>query len=372
MENDEFIGTPIDGKAMATYITEQLKEIIEKDKLAPYKDGKFNTESMLPSKMKLIIVTTGDSAAGASYVTSKITKCNELGIMAIIIHYDFLSSDAVNNLCTRLSKYDYPPFIIQLPIIGDNTRMEIYEKLFTNMKANGSFEFDDDIRKHIAMMDVDGIISPDNILYTYAPTHMIDMDLHSLISYHNLPCTPIGIMYMLDKTLGKDLSGLSATILGRSELVSKPLYQYLMDRDCTVTMCHSKTNKYDITEYIKNSDIIISAMGKLNELSDAINILTDKAKENLNLDKKVLIDVSINRGSDGKLHGDCDIETAKKFKYYTPVPGGVGPMTVAMLMCNVVKYYQNTYQSNYAGSIIPVYPMKMNPKSIDIYRYTMI
>lgn len=355
MGNTEFIGTPIDGKSLASDITSKLKEIIENENLS--------------SKMQLIIVTTGDSAAGLSYVKSKVNKCKELGIQADVIHYDFLSGDAVTDLCNKLQSYGYPPFIIQLPITGDNTRTEIYEELYANIKDYCETLSNDDIHKLIAMMDVDGIISPDNILYTYAPSHMIDMDLHNLIPYYNLPCTPIGIMYMLDNYLDKDLSNTSATILGRSELVSKPLYQYLMDRDCTVTMCHSKSNKADMLEYIKNSDIIISAMGQLNGLTNLINLLNDNYKDDLRLYDKTLIDVSINRGLDGKLHGDCDIETAKKFKYYTPVPGGVGPMTVAMLMCNVVKFYQNKYQSNYAGSIIPVYPMKMKPKNLDIYKY---
>lgn len=365
MENTEFIGTPIDGKCLAIDITNKLKKIIEKDNLAPNLGS-----DILPPKMHLIIVTTGDSAAGLSYVKSKVNKCKELGIRANVIHYDFLSSDAVTDLCNQLYSYEYPPFIIQLPITGDNTRTEIYEELYDNIKAHWDNSSDDQIRKHIAMMDVDGIISPDNILYTYAPFHMIDPDLHSLIPYYNLPCTPMGIMYMLDNYWDKDLSEISATILGRSELVSKPLYQYLMDRDCTVTMCHSKSNKTDMLEYIKNSDIIISAMGQLDSLSNLINLLTDKYKDELRLCDKTLIDVSINRGPDGKLHGDCDIETAKKFKYYTPVPGGVGPMTVAMLMCNVVKFYQYNYQSTFAGAIVPIYPMKMKPKNLSIYKYT--
>lgn len=363
MENTEFVGTPIDGKCLAIEITNNLKKIIEEDNLAPNLGS-----NMIPAKMRLIIVTTGNSAAGLSYVRSKVNKCKELGINAIIIHYDFLSSDAVEKLCDELNRYNYPPFIIQLPITGDNNRTEIYEELYNNMKAHSGLS-DDDIRKHIAMMDVDGIISPDNILYTYAPSHLIDPDLHSLIPYYNLPCTPMGIIHMLDVYWDKDMSQISATILGRSELVSKPLYQYLMDRDCTVTMCHSKSNKSDMLEYIKNSDIIISAMGQLNGLSNLINLLSDKYKDELRLHDKTLIDVSINRGPDGKLHGDCDIEVAKKFKYYTPVPGGVGPMTVAMLMCNVVKFYQYNYQSNYAGAIIPVYPMKMKPKYLDNYNY---
>lgn len=367
MDNSEFIGTPIDGKMLANKVTDSLKEIIKKDNLAPNL-----TSNVLPAKMHLIIVTTGDSAAGLSYVKSKVNKCKELGIRSTIIHYDFLSSDAVTDLCNKLYSYDYPPFIIQLPITGDNTRTEIFEELYDNIKAHWDSLSDDQIRRHITLMDMDGIISPDNILYTYAPSHIIDSDLHSLIPYYNLPCTPMGIMYMLDNYWDKDLSGISATILGRSELVSKPLYQYLMDRDCTVTMCHSKTDRLEIAEYIKNSDIIISAMGQLNSLSDLIYSPNKEYVKSLHLEHKTLIDVSINRGPDGKLHGDCDSEIAKKFKYYTPVPGGVGPMTVAMLMCNVVKFYQYNYQSNFAGAIIPVYPMKMKPKNLAIYKYTMI
>lgn len=323
MENTGFVGTLIDGKMLASKITENLISQI----------------NVLQPKMKLIIVTTGNSVAGMSYVKSKVNKCKELGIESNVIHYDFLNINTLRDLCNKLCSYDYPPFIIQLPITGDVIRTEIYEELYNNMKANQADLSDSQIRKHIAMMDVDGIISPDNILYTYAPSHMLDMNHSDSIDYYNLPCTPMGIMYMIDSYLGEDLSGTSATILGRSELVSKPLYQYLMDRDCTVTMCHSKTDRSDIVEYIKNSDIIISAMGKLNALSDLILSYNKDDLSDLHLENKTLIDVSINRGPDGKLHGDCDSEIAKKFKYYTPVPGGVGPMTVAMLMYNVVKFY---------------------------------
>ena len=81
------------------------------------------------------------------------------------------------------------------------------------------------------------------------------------------------------------------------------------------------------------------------------------------------IDVGIFKGEDGKLRGDCDPEYAPKFKNYTPVPGGVGPMTVAMLMCNVVKYYQLPNQSNYSGAIIPIYPYSVMPKVYGLYKY---
>ncbi|MNT09129.1 Bifunctional protein FolD protein [compost metagenome] len=141
-------------------------------------------------------------------------------------------------------------------------------------------------------------------------------------------CTPYGIMKMFDE-YNINLEGKKVTILGRSNIVGKPLIQCCLNKNATVTVCHSKT--VNLKEHTLNSDVIIAAIGKPNFLTeDMVN------------DGTVIIDVGINRTSDGKIVGDVDYEKVySKASYITPVPGGVGPMTIAMLMNNVLKAANN-------------------------------
>ena len=122
-----------------------------------------------------------------------------------------------------------------------------------------------------------------------------------------------------------DLTGKNVTIIGRSNIVGKPLIQCCLNKNATVTVCHSKTK--DLKEHTKNADVVISAIGKSKFVTE------DMIKSGA-----VVIDVGTNRGEDGKITGDVDFENvSKKASYITPVPGGVGPMTIAMLMNNVIK-----------------------------------
>lgn len=133
---------------------------------------------------------------------------------------------------------------------------------------------------------------------------------------------------MLDK-YGIDLAGKKVTIIGRSNIVGKPLIQCFLNKNATVTICHSKTD--DIKEHTKDADIVVVAIGKPKFL-----------KENMVKKNSVIIDVGINRDDNGKIIGDVDFENvSKKSSYITPVPGGVGPMTIAMLMNNVIKAAEN-------------------------------
>ena len=139
-----------------------------------------------------------------------------------------------------------------------------------------------------------------------------------------ISCTPFGIIKLLEE-YNIDLEGKNAVVLGRSNIVGKPMAQCLLSKNATVTICHSKTK--DISEITKRADLVIAAIGKPKFLKE------DMVKENA-----VIIDVGINRMEDGTLVGDVDFENIeKKVQYITPVPGGVGPMTIAMLMYNVVK-----------------------------------
>lgn len=139
-----------------------------------------------------------------------------------------------------------------------------------------------------------------------------------------ISCTPYGVIKMFEE-YNIDLKGKNVVILGRSNIVGKPLIQCCLQKDATVTVCHSKTK--NLSEYTKKADVIIAAIGKAKFLTE------DMVKDGV-----VIIDVGINRQDDGKLVGDVDFENvSKKASFITPVPGGVGPMTIAMLMNNVIK-----------------------------------
>ena len=140
-----------------------------------------------------------------------------------------------------------------------------------------------------------------------------------------MPCTPSGVIRLLDE-YGVEISGKRCVVIGRSNIVGKPVADMLLARNGTVTVCHSKTP--DIAEYTKNADIIVVAVGRAKMLKG------DMIKEGC-----AVIDVGINR-VDGKLCGDCDFDScAEKAAYITPVPGGVGPMTIAMLLENTMRAY---------------------------------
>lgn len=139
-----------------------------------------------------------------------------------------------------------------------------------------------------------------------------------------LPCTPYGIMELLDRS-GVDIAGKHAVVIGRSNIVGKPMGQLLLQKDATVTYCHSKTK--DLSSITKQADIIVAAIGKSKFITD------EHIKEGA-----VVIDVGMNRDENGKLCGDVDTEKAKAVAAaITPVPGGVGPMTITMLLKNTLR-----------------------------------
>jgi len=141
--------------------------------------------------------------------------------------------------------------------------------------------------------------------------------------YAFLPCTPAGVMELIDST-GVEISGKSCVVIGRSNIVGKPMAMLLLHRSGTVTICHSKTQ--NLQEICHNADILVAAVGRANFVTE------DMVK-----DGAVVIDVGMNRLENGKLCGDVDFENVeKKASYITPVPGGVGPMTIAMLMKNTL------------------------------------
>ena len=148
-----------------------------------------------------------------------------------------------------------------------------------------------------------------------------------------ISCTPYGVIKMFEE-YNIDLTGKDVVIVGRSNIVGKPLIQCCLNKNATVTICHSKTK--NLTEHTKRADVLIAAIGKPKFITQ------DMVKKGA-----VVIDVGINRTEEGKLVGDVDFENVEKIaSHITPVPGGVGPMTVAMLMNNVIKATKEQYNIN--------------------------
>ena len=269
----------MDGKALAKKIREQIKEEVDK----------LKEKNIFP---KLAVIMVGEDPASKVYVRNKSKACNDVGIE----YEEFLldkntSIEELLNLIKKLNeRKDIHGILLQSPIPKP---LDIYTAFETI-----------DFRK-----DVDGF-------------HPINIGRLALNRQTFISCTPHGVMKSLEE-YNINLEGANVVILGRSNIVGKPLAQCLLNKDATVTICHSKTK--NVGEITKNADIVISAIGKPKFVS------SDMIKENA-----VVIDVGINRLETG-LVGDVDFENvSKKASYITPVPGGVGPMTIAMLLHNVV------------------------------------
>lgn len=271
----------IDGKELAKNIRQELKK--ENDKL---KEKGINA--------KLAVILVGDDNASKVYIKNKSKACNDVGIEFEEILLDSNTTmDKLLNVIENLNlREDINGILLQSPIPKGLNIQEAFEKI--------------DYRK-----DVDGF-NPINV-----GKLMIGQDGF-------IPCTPYGIVRMLEE-YNIPVEGKNAVVIGRSNIVGKPLSQCLLNKNATVTVCHSRTR--DIQNVTRNADILISAVGKLNMVTE------DMVK-----DGAVVIDVGMNRRENGKLAGDVDFENVKeKTSYITPVPGGVGPMTIAMLMNNVIK-----------------------------------
>ena len=271
----------IDGKKLAKEIREKLK----------LKSNELKEKGINP---KLAVIMVGDDKASQVYVKNKSKACNEIGIELeeFILDKD-IRQDELINLIEKLNNDDHiHGILLQSPIPA---HLDINEAFKTINPEK----------------DVDGF-NPANI-------GKLCLNQDTFVS-----CTPYGIMKMFE-AYNIDLTGKNVTIIGRSNIVGKPLIQCCLNKNATVTVCHSKTK--DLKEHTKNADVVISAIGKSKFVTE------DMIKSGA-----VVIDVGTNRGEDGKITGDVDFENvSKKASYITPVPGGVGPMTIAMLMNNVIK-----------------------------------
>ena len=271
----------INGKELAKRIRGELKKRVDELKL----------HNVNP---KLAVIMVGSDKASEIYVRNKSRACEEIGIEFEEFLLDEKTThkeliDLIENLNAR---DDIHGILLQSPIPAHLDIREAFDKI--------------DYKK-----DVDGF-NPINV-------GKLSIGEDSFIS-----CTPYGVVKMLE-AYNIEVEGKRAVIIGRSNIVGKPLLQCLLNKNATVTVCHSKTR--DIENITKEADILIAALGKPKFVKDYM------VKEGA-----VVIDVGINRNEEGKIVGDVDFDNvSKKASYITPVPGGVGPMTIAMLMSNVVK-----------------------------------
>lgn len=273
--------TIIDGKKLAQKIRLELKTEAEKFKTRP----------------KLAVILVGNDPASKIYVRNKNKACEEVGI-----NYE----EHVLEETTKME--DLLQLIDRLNSDDSINGILLQAPLPKHLEINRAFEEISHIK------DVDGF-NPINV-----GKLLIGEDTF-------ISCTPYGIIKMLEE-YNIPIQGKNAVVVGRSNIVGKPLAQCLLNKNATVIICHSKTE--NLSNYTKNADILISAVGKANLIS------ADMVKEGA-----TVIDVGMNRSDNGKLCGDVDFENVKEIaSYITPVPGGVGPMTITMLMNNVIKAYK--------------------------------
>lgn len=271
----------IDGKAHSAALRAQIRERACAFKEANGKD------------VGLAVVLVGSDPASQVYVRNKIKGCEEAGIKSFAYYLpgDAAQEEVEELVCSLTENGEIHGILVQLPLPKHLDADKIL-KLIPNEK------------------DVDGFCE-ENI-------GNLCLNRDCLVA-----CTPNGVMQML-KREGIEIKGKRAVVIGRSNIVGKPMAMLLLNADATVTVCHSKTQ--NLPEICAEADVLVAAIGK------AKFVTADMVK-----DGAVVIDVGMNRNADGKLCGDVDFENVKgKCSYITPVPGGVGPMTITMLLYNTV------------------------------------
>ncbi|MBI5587500.1 MAG: bifunctional methylenetetrahydrofolate dehydrogenase/methenyltetrahydrofolate cyclohydrolase FolD [Deltaproteobacteria bacterium] len=277
----------INGKEIAARVREELKEEIRSLK---------EKRGVVPG---LSVILVGNNPASKVYVRNKGKASEEVGINSA--QYDLPEHTTENELLKLVDKLnkanDVSGILVQLPLPVHIDEEKVLEAI-------------------LPAKDVDGF-HPYNVgrLMIGAPTLQ--------------PCTPYGVMRLLDST-GVDLSGKNAVVVGRSNIVGKPMAMMLLKRNATVTICHSRTK--DLVEKIRSAEVLVAAIGR------AKFVKGDWVREGA-----IVIDVGMNKDENGKLCGDVDFEkAAEKASFITPVPGGVGPMTIAMLLKNTVEAARKT------------------------------
>ena len=242
----------------------------------------------------LAVVLVGDNPASQVYVRNKVKACEDSGLHSVLEKYDASMSEA--DLLARVEALNQDPgihgILVQLPLPAHIDAQKVIEAISP-------------------AKDVDGFhIASAGALMTGMPGFW--------------PCTPYGCMKMLE-SIGYELKGKHAVVIGRSNIVGKPMALMLLQQDATVTICHSRTK--DLKAQTLQADVIVAAVGRRNVLT------ADMVKPGA-----VVLDVGMNRNDEGKLCGDVDFVGVKEVAgYITPVPGGVGPMTITMLLVNTLE-----------------------------------
>lgn len=272
----------INGRLVSGLIRDRLKKEI----------SAFKMENGIVPGLAVIIV--GNDPASLVYVKNKSKACDEVGINSVQIE---LPEDITElELISHIEKLNHNPeihgILVQLPL-----------------------------PKHINSENVINSILPEKDVDAF---HPVNAGRIFIGNYDFLPCTPSGVMDLL-KHYNIEVSGKKCVILGRSNIVGKPMAHLLLEKNGTVTVCHSRT--LNIEDEIKSADILVVAIGK-----------PEFVKGYMIKPGAVVIDVGINRGEDGKLRGDVEYTSASEVaSYITPVPGGVGPMTITTLLKNTLK-----------------------------------
>ena len=242
----------------------------------------------------LAVVLVGENPASQVYVRNKVKACEDSGLHSVLEHYPATLSEA--ELLARVDALNRDPAIhgilVQLPLPAHIDAHKVIEAISPEK-------------------DVDGFhVASAGALMVGQPGFW--------------PCTPYGCMKMLE-SIGYDLHGKHAVVIGRSNIVGKPMALMLLQKNATVTVCHSATA--DLKAITRQADVIVAAVGKINLLT------ADMVKPGA-----VVLDVGMNRNAQGKLCGDVDFDGVKEVAgYITPVPGGVGPMTITMLLVNTLE-----------------------------------
>lgn len=272
----------LDGRAVSDSLLAEVSREIEA----------LKTKGISP---KLVVIVVGDDPASQVYVGKKEEACKKVGMLSerVVLPATATQGEILEKIEELNKDASVTGMIVQLPL-PDGIDAPVMIKAIDPYK------------------DVDGFHAY-NVGKMFLSKDFEDM----------APCTPKGITKILD-FYKIDVKGMDCVVIGRSNIVGKPMMTMLLNRDATVTCCHSRTK--NLLKYTKEADLVVVAVGKAKFLT------ADMVKEGA-----IVIDVGIHRGDDGKLCGDVDLESMKdKVSAYTPVPGGVGPMTVACLLMNTV------------------------------------
>lgn len=283
------MATIMDGKALSLKLKEQMKQRIEQ----------LKQQGINP---KLVVVLVGDNSASQVYVRNKHKSCGEVGIESEVITMpEQTTQQELLEVVERLNQDEtVDGILVQLPL-----PKQIDEKTV--------------LRSILPEKDVDGF-------------HPVNVGLLSIGDECFAPATPSGIIAMFQE-YGINIAGKNCVVIGRSNIVGKPMAALLLKNHATVTICHSKTE--DLASYTRRADVVIVATGHRHTLT------ADMVKEGA-----VVVDVGMNRNEQGKLCGDVDYEEVKeKASFITPVPGGVGPMTITELLENTIQAAQRHHRA---------------------------